>query len=54
MGRIAARLASQAAQALPRRWVRRTSRFRGYRRSPCQCPDRHRRPNHPSSRRLTS
>jgi hypothetical protein len=52
MGRIAARLASQAAQALPRRWVRRTSRFRGYRRSPCQCPDRHRRPNRPARRRL--
>jgi hypothetical protein len=52
MGRIAARLASQAVQALPRRWVRRTSRFRGYRRSPCQCPDRHRRPNHPARRRL--
>ena len=54
VGRIAARLASQAAQALPRRRVRRTSKFRGYRRSPCQCSDRHHRPNHPASRRLTS
>ena len=45
---------SSRFQALRRRWIRRSSRFLGCRRSPCQSSGRHRRPNHPARRRLTS
>ena len=54
MGRIAARSASQAAQALRRRWDSTVVDILGCRRSPCQSSGRHRRPNHPARRRLTS